>query len=505
MKKKWIVYIAVLCLVMGLYPAKYADAAKHPAKYRNENVTSVKNQYSQGLCWAFACTSAMEAELIQNNGVDKSVDFSELHMAYFSRNSAMDELGQMNLMFSGTHDFLDGASSNFFATTLAAGVSPVGENDIPFAYEDATDGATLDESLAYTGAYYVNEVKLMREPSRDEIKDAIKRYGAVVADYDGMSNSNFNETTFGWYNPNSEYVNHSVCIVGWDDNFSKKNFNTTPKGNGAWIVKNSWGEEWGDEGYFYLSYYDTSVAIGTFAVFDMEIGKSSDHVYQNAFEAIEYFSFNESGEAYTFNGANGYSKVANVFTASANDKGGELLKSVGFYTFVESDYVIKIYKNVKESNRPESGTLAATLTGKIDAPGFKMIPITNPIYLSEGESYAIVVEATDTNGAYAGVATSGCYDRTPTYGQSYVTYDGKIWCDYAVSMGENLFINAYTDDVEKNTEADKKKVTMVTISPDIDSLNAPENVTGVKVSHTESNAVTLSWTKKSNANYIVIL
>ena len=40
-------------------------------------------------------------------------------------------------------------------------------------------------------------------------------------------------------------VNHSLLIVGWDDNLGPA---------GAWIVKNSWGDDWGMNGYCYIAY-----------------------------------------------------------------------------------------------------------------------------------------------------------------------------------------------------------------------------------------------------------
>ena len=50
-------------------------------------------------------------------------------------------------------------------------------------------------------------------------------------------------------------------IIGWDDHYSRDNFNQPPEGDGAFICANSWGGEFGDDGYFYVSYYDTNIGI----------------------------------------------------------------------------------------------------------------------------------------------------------------------------------------------------------------------------------------------------
>lgn len=62
-----------------------------------------------------------------------------------------------------------------------------------------------------------------------------------------------------YYYDGDETPNHDVVVVGWDDNFPKENFTIQPEGDGAFICKNSWGEEFGDDGYFYVSYYDTKI------------------------------------------------------------------------------------------------------------------------------------------------------------------------------------------------------------------------------------------------------
>ena len=89
-----------------------------------------------------------------------------------------------------------------------------------------------------------------------DVKKAILNYGAVSVNYASSEvEPYFNVETFAYYNNESVPSDHAVAIVGWDDNYSADNFLITPPGDGAWIVKNNWGSNWGDEGYFHISYY----------------------------------------------------------------------------------------------------------------------------------------------------------------------------------------------------------------------------------------------------------
>ena len=103
-------------------------------------------------------------------------------------------------------------------------------------------------------------------PNRDnftdnaKIKEAVMKYGAVtISYYSSSDDSYFNEDTGAYYQNTKSTTNHQVTVMGWDDNYSAKNFEMTPPGDGAFITKNSWGTESGKDGYYYISYYDTSV------------------------------------------------------------------------------------------------------------------------------------------------------------------------------------------------------------------------------------------------------
>lgn len=73
-----------------------------------------------------------------------------------------------------------------------------------------------------------------------------------------------------------------VSVVGWDDNYPASNFAKTPPKDGAWIIKNSYGMEYGDQGYNYISYYDTSFATTDNSVgFIFENTEKYNKNYQN--------------------------------------------------------------------------------------------------------------------------------------------------------------------------------------------------------------------------------
>jgi hypothetical protein len=244
------------------------------------------------------------------------------------------------------------------------------------------------------------------------------------------SSAEWNNTTHSYYYSGAGSANHDVAIVGWDDNYSKTNFSTTPPEDGAFIVRNSWGSGWGNAGYFYVSYDD-----GIFGRSCSNGSCSPSYSFREA-EPIMNFSRVYQYDPFGWVSSVGYTSVdkttgwfANIFTAVASER----LSAVSFYAASpNSPYTIYIYGGVT-AGVPRSGTLAATQTGTLQLPGYNTISLSSPVNLTSGEAFSIVVKLTTPGYSYPipyefqypGYTTAA----TASPGQSFISQDGNGWMD----------------------------------------------------------------------------
>ncbi len=198
-----------------------------------DGTTPAKNQGGCGSCWAFAATGQLEAHIrIYDGRID---DLSEQQVIDCNDEGADCSGGWL---FAAYEVFRDSGA--------------VYESCIPYeARDDLPCRHSQCEVVAYLSSYqYIPN-------SVSSIKTAVYNDGPVSTGFTVVDNF-FNYSSGCYSTDSADTPNHAILIVGWDDNACG--------GAGAWIIKNSWGEDWGQDGYGYVQYGVCNIGYASYTI-----------------------------------------------------------------------------------------------------------------------------------------------------------------------------------------------------------------------------------------------
>ncbi|MDW2799854.1 lectin like domain-containing protein [Clostridium boliviensis] len=400
---------------LGELPASYdgRESGRAPA---------IRNQGSLGTCWAFASLQALEARLLP----DEVYHFSEDHMS-------------LNNGFCIPQE--EGGEYTMSMAYLLSWKGPVMETEDPYG-----DGISPKGLKAVK---HVQEIQIIPGKDYDQIKRAVLRYGGVQSSlYTAMNETNsqsssYNEEESSYCYIGSQPPNHDSVIIGWDDEYSRDNFNVPVNGDGAFICMNSWGDGFGDQGYFYVSYYDSNIGMNNLVYSVVENPGRFDRIYQSDLRG--------------WAGQLGYGSDTVWFSNVYEAESLEFLKAVGFYATASSTSyeIYAVHQAGDETSIIDSGEFDRKIfltKGSFENAGYYTVSFDKnkkkELKLKKGERFAVIIKITTPDTVHPAAIEYDAGDRRTfvdlSDGEGYISADGSVWERVEKKQNCNLCLKAYT-------------------------------------------------------------
>jgi len=290
-------------------------------------------------------------------------------------------------------------------------------------------------------------------------------YSAVLGTNKNYQNSplNYPALTLTWNGQKYITGDHEMEIVGYDDGYSANNFKQTPtiggqSVNGAFIVKNSWGTDYQNSGYFYLSYADLFIAGSDLYGESVGVTQSNQKIYSATNTSPDaagyYLDFGYSG----INPSNN-NLFSNTYTSqSTSSTQVEQLNSVSIMIEQPGVKVNIYYKSggVSSSTKVSDFTNLGSYT--FTTAGYQTIPF-KAVTLSNHSKYTIAFRITNMT-SFSDLTLPIQHLESANSGQYPVLTTENSWAELDNSW-ENLSsnetdegVNLYLDANTQLTSAD---------------------------------------------------
>ncbi|WP_294969785.1 FN3 associated domain-containing protein [uncultured Methanosphaera sp.] len=380
-------------------------------------VTPIKMQEISGSCWAFAAYSSLESAILKTTGI--TYDFSENNMKNLLNRYAL---------LCNNQEPNNGNDIISEIGYLVGLIGPVNETNDYYQFY-STLSPILEKSFQVTDVYIIPNRKNTMD--NQQIKEAILKYGAIQTTVH-MPDDYAVNGCYDIYNNISLRPNHSIAIIGWDDNYNNTKFTNKAPGNGAFLVKDATGQN--TTGYYYISYYDQSLAgihysqnktglyINNIA-FPIKNTTTYNKVYQQGIVATDDYIDLESKDIW----------MKNNYQATDNEN----IAAIGTYFLDPSTYELYFYKN---------NMLQYTQNGTITTQGYNTIQLKNYIEVSKQDNFTVIIKITSQTSNI----TRTLLEKTliTTKNMSFIARNKTSWIDtYYINYDENGYnapIKVYT-------------------------------------------------------------